>query len=78
MYENLCSIIPFGSVSRCGCKLKRCNQSCICVGNKLKCTEMCQCNGDPELCDNVDSLTDDEDSFHESDDDDNDSVEYND
>lgn len=67
-------------ISRCGCKKRRCNQSCICVINQLRCTEMCDCSGDPDLCDNLGSLTDDEDdeeTFFQSDDDDNDDVDDN-
>ena len=30
-------------------KQRRCYQSCICVVNQLRCTETCQCSGDPKL-----------------------------
>lgn len=37
---------------RCSCLKNRCNPPCKCHSNSLPCTEMCECGGKEEECDN--------------------------
>ena len=38
---------------KCSCRKSMCSSSCSCRRNNLSCTEMCQCEGDPDACSNV-------------------------
>ena len=37
---------------RCSCVKNRCSAPCKCLANNLPCTDMCECGGNDELCDN--------------------------
>ncbi|KAG5888032.1 hypothetical protein JTB14_027826 [Gonioctena quinquepunctata] len=37
---------------RCSCVKNRCSPPCKCLANQLPCTEMCECGGTSDFCDN--------------------------
>ncbi|MEW8548339.1 MAG: hypothetical protein AB2693_32955 [Candidatus Thiodiazotropha sp.] len=38
---------------RCSCSKTKCSSSCSCRKNNMNCTEMCECEGDLDVCRNV-------------------------
>jgi hypothetical protein len=55
---------------RCSCVKRKCAPPCKCHSHNLKCTELCLCGGDEEMCDNHGDYTNNEDSLEDIDDDD--------
>lgn len=47
---------------RCSCVKRKCAPPCKCLSHNLKCTELCVCGGDEDMCDNCDDPTNNEDS----------------
>ena len=44
---------------RCSCSKSKCSSSCSCRRNNMNCTEMCECEGDLDVCRNVFNLNTD-------------------
>ena len=73
MYVPVSSELPAApdavvELVKCSCRTSLCSSSCSCRRNNLSCTEMCQCEGDPDACNNVyvletDNLLDDIDDL---------------
>lgn len=55
---------------RCSCVKRKCAPPCKCLSHDLKCTELCVCGGDEDMCDNCDEHTRHEDSSDDLDGDD--------
>lgn len=54
MSLNACAPEWLINLVRCGCKKGRCAVNCKCKSQSLKCTEICNCGGDEDKCDNND------------------------
>ena len=50
---------------KCGCVKSSCNRRCSCQEHNVQCIELCTCEADPDICTNMDTISD-----HESDTDD--------
>lgn len=57
-YVPVSSVLPAApdavvQLVRCSCSKSKCSSSCSCRRNNMNCTEMCECEGDLDVCSNV-------------------------
>lgn len=70
MCEEPCAPEALLKLIKCSCMKNRCSPPCKCLANNMPCTEMCVCNGDETICDNLyppDYIDEDSDTTDETD-----------